>query len=155
MENIRNIKNEEAFLNYNTKTRRRARRHSRAIAKTKKNIKNRIFILNVFMSIIFFILLQTGYTDLVNISSDSLITKNKNDELKLELNNLEEVLRPLKSNKRIEKIAKARLNMVKPTLENIVEINNENSKSINIADLTPENFKNKENILSALANIFR
>lgn len=114
-------------------------------------------IVNTCLIVLLIVLLSVGYTDLLSISSNNSILESKNNELSVELSSLKEIVAPFNSDKRIESIAKSRLDMVYPSSEDIakVEENNE-EKLISINDFTVDSQENNSNsIFTVLTNFFR
>ncbi|WP_282926807.1 hypothetical protein [Helcococcus kunzii] len=114
-------------------------------------------IVNTCLIVLLIVLLSVGYTDLLSISSNNSILESKNNELSVEVSSLKEIVAPFNSDKRIESIAKSRLDMVYPSSEDIakVEENNE-EKLISINDFTVDSQENNSNsIFTVLTNFFR
>ncbi|MFL8968634.1 hypothetical protein ACKA04_01045 [Helcococcus kunzii] len=114
-------------------------------------------IVNTCLIVLLIVLLSVGYTDLLSISSNNSILESKNNELSVEVSSLKEIVAPFNSDKRIESIAKSRLDMVYPISEDIakVEENNE-EKLISINDFTVDSQENNSNsIFTVLTNFFR
>lgn len=117
------------------------------ILKNKKNIRSKervkyyadlkfkIIIFNICISLALGILLAVGYTDMVGISSDKLLLENKNYNLEVELNTLNDTLLVNDKDKKIEKIAKTILNMVYPTSKNLVKLDNQNKEDLSKVSL--------------------
>lgn len=111
-----------------------SRSKSRADARSKSNEMLVKTIALTSMSILVFILLLNvvmGYTQMVAINSDIRIMHNENESLEKTINNLEIEMAPFITTDRIEKIALNRLGMIYPTEENIVKMQDNNSKANN------------------------
>ncbi len=159
MENLRDIQFDSGILQESSLSRRTTRINKRAKAKirNKNALKIRILTTSIVLSLLFFLQIQSSYTDMVNISSNNLIMKSNNDKLLVEVNNLEQYISPLMSEERIAKIAKSRLNMVIPEKDNIIEVaNNDDANYVDLENNSADEI-NEENksVLSAITNMFR
>lgn len=159
MENLRDIQFDSGILQESSLSRRTTRINKRAKAKirNKNALKTRILTTSIVLSLLFFLQIQSSYTDMVNISSNNLIMKSNNDKLLVEVNNLEQYISPLMSEERIAKIAKSRLNMVIPEKDNIIEVaNNDDANYVDLENNSADEI-NEENksVLSAITNMFR
>ena len=159
MENLRDIQFDSGILQESSLSRRSTRINKRAKAKirNKNALKIRILTTSIVLSLLFFLQIQSSYTDMVNISSNNLIMKSNNDKLLVEVNNLEQYISPLMSEERIAKIAKSRLNMVIPEKDNIIEVaNNDDANYVDLENNSADEI-NEENksVLSAITNMFR
>lgn len=114
-------------------------------------------IVNTCLIVLLIVLLSVGYTDLLSISSNNSILESKNNELSVEVSSLKEIVAPFNSDKRIESIAKSRLDMVYPSSEDIAKVEeNKEEKLISINDFTVDSQENNSNsIFTVLTNFFR
>lgn len=134
---------------------------SRTKVKTRSLNYNKMFrnfaIINTCLIVLLIVLLSVGYTDLLNISSNNSILESKNNELSIEVSSLNEIIAPFNSDKRIESIAKSRLDMVYPSKNDIAKVeDNKEEKIISINDFTVDSQENNSNsIFTVLTNLFR
>lgn len=114
-------------------------------------------ILNTCLIFILIVVLSVGYTDLLSLSSSNSILEDTNNELAVEVNSLNEILTPFNSDKRIESIAKSRLDMVYPSGDDIAKTDNSNEeKLVSLNDFTVDSKENNSNsIITVLTNFFR
>lgn len=154
MENLRELK----VNNLNPsikKSRVRARRKTRINFQTLRY--NMIYV-NIIAIVILFFTLLVGYSEMVHISSNNLVMQGQLDVLEVDENSLKNIATPLQNEKRIEAIAKSRLDMVYPNKENIVKVDNtKNEKQLALSDFETKNNSNNKSssVLSIITNLFR
>ncbi|WP_409482557.1 septum formation initiator family protein [Helcococcus ovis] len=154
MENLRELK----VNNLNPsikKSRIRARRKTRINFQTLRY--NMIYV-NIIAIVILFFTLLVGYSEMVHISSNNLVMQGQLDVLEVDQNSLKNIATPLQNEKRIEAIAKSRLDMVYPNKENIVKVDNiKNERQLALSDFETKNNSNNKSssVLSIITNLFR
>ncbi|MFM1525001.1 septum formation initiator family protein [Helcococcus bovis] len=154
MENLRELK----VNNLNPsikKSRIRARRKTRINFQTLRY--NMIYV-NIIAIVILFFTLLVGYSEMVHISSNNLVMQGQLDVLEVDQNSLKNIATPLQNEKRIEAIAKSRLDMVYPNRENIVKVDNiKNERQLALSDFETKNNSNNKSssVLSIITNLFR
>ena len=154
MENLRELK----VNNLNPsikKSRVRARRKTRINFQTLRY--NMIYV-NIIAIVILFFTLLVGYSEMVHISSNNLVMQSQLDVLEVDENSLKNIATPLQNEKRIEAIAKSRLDMVYPNKENIVKVDNtKNERQLALSDFETKNNSNNKSssVLSIITNLFR
>ncbi|MFM1539327.1 septum formation initiator family protein [Helcococcus bovis] len=154
MENLRELK----VNNLNPsikKSRVRARRKTRINFQTLRY--NMIYV-NIIAIVILFFTLLVGYSEMVHISSNNLVMQGQLDVLEVDQNSLKNIATPLQNEKRIEAIAKSRLDMVYPNKENIVKVDNiKNERQLALSDFETKNNSNNKSssVLSIITNLFR
>lgn len=129
--------------------------NSRSISKYYL-LKKKLVAIFGLVSVIMFILLSVGYTEMLNIQSNNKILTRENSNLVIEKNNLIEIVKPYRDVNRIRKIAADNLNMKMPDIDSYALIKNEG----NIVSLSDFNVNDIESdtspsILKIFSNIFR
>lgn len=148
MEEIRSI---ELKSNTRVKSRKKISRKSKAIYYS--NLKKLIISINACITLALIILLSVGYTDMLSISSNNLILNSSNEELQIELSSIQEIVENSNSDKKIEKIAMSRLDMIYPTDKNIIKLD----KEINDTQVgfNSDSSEEEKSIISEITDLFR
>lgn len=156
MENLRELQ-----IN---RTLEKGKRVSRTRSKVKLKLntlkfKRFLIALNLSLMVIMATFLAIGYNEMVDISSNNKILAKENNELEVQISSLNTILEPFVAEKRIEKIAMTRLNMVYPSSESIAKLDeNSGERIITLNDFTTRLEKQKSQpftFFSLLSNIFR
>lgn len=148
MEEIRTIE-----LQSNTRSRsiKKVSRKSKVIYYS--NLKKVIISINACITLALIILLSVGYTDMLSISSNNHLLNTSNEQLQIELSSIQEIVENSNSEKKIERIAMSRLDMIYPTDKNIVKLDKEiNDTQVGFYS---DSDKEDKSFITELTNLFR
>lgn len=148
MEEIRSI---ELKSNTRVKSRKKVSRKSKVIYYS--NLKKVIISINACITLALIILLSVGYTDMLSISSNNLLLNSSNEELQIELSSIQEIVENSNSDKKIEKIAMSRLDMIYPTDKNIVKLDKESNDTQ--VGFNSDDTEEDKSIISEITDLFR
>lgn len=154
MENLRELKVNSMI----TSIRRVRVKSKRKVKINFETLKYNMMFINVIFSVVLFFTLIAGYSEMVHISSNNLVMQSKLDALEVDQNSLKNIAAPLQNKKRIEAIAKSRLDMIYPNKDNIVKVDSMGSDKklvLSDFDLKRKSNSNTNSILSIITNIFR
>lgn len=155
MENIKSLNMEKEYENF---FKRENRISAIRVEKRQKylSLKKKLIGINICATILLIMMLVVGYSEMVGINSNKNIISAENNDYKIEINSLEDIVTPYRSTERIRSIATTKLEMVVPKSEHIVKLEDKGIKvEASHLDGKSKWQNSKTNVFSIFSNIFR